>query len=68
MIVGFEMIAGFDCVSLSMSVDERLRVIGVGLVDVLLGYHRGERKPRHQGKRDDPMHNRSDTTLTMHDR
>ena len=42
-----------DCVRPGMSVDDRCRVIGVGLVHMLLRHRRSEDKPRRQGKADD---------------
>jgi hypothetical protein len=63
---GAVMIVGFEWVRLSMSVDERLRVIGVSLVQVLLRHRRGEDKPRRQGEREDHTAQPSRHALIMH--
>jgi hypothetical protein len=47
---GAVMIVRFERVPLEMSMNEGVRVIGVGLVQVLLRYRRGTEKPRHKGE------------------
>ena len=50
---GAVMMVRFKLVRVNMSVDERMRVIGVGLVQVLPRHDRGTDKPRHDGESDD---------------
>ena len=47
------MMMRFKLVRFNMSVDERMRVIGVGLVQVLPRHRRGTDKPRHKGESND---------------
>ena len=49
---GAVVIVRFELVRLEMSVNEGVRVIGVGLVEVLLRHRRGTDKPRHKGESD----------------
>ena len=50
---GVVMMVRFKLVRFNMSVDERMRVIGVGLVQMLPRHDRGTDKPRHNGESDD---------------
>ena len=50
---GAVMMVRFKLVRFNMSVDERMRVIGVGLVQVLARHDRGTDKPRHNRESDD---------------
>jgi hypothetical protein len=50
---GAVMIVRFELVRLEMSVNERMRVIGVGLVEVLHWHRGGRGKPRHKGESDE---------------
>ena len=48
--LGVVVIVEFELVRLEMSMNKGVRVIGVGLVQVLLWYRRGTEKPRHKGE------------------
>ena len=50
---GAVMIVRFELVRFEMSVNERMWVIGVGLVQVLRRHRGGRGKPRHKGESDD---------------
>lgn len=50
---GAVMILGFELVCINVSVNARVPVVGVALMQVLLRQSRGAGKPRHQGESDD---------------
>jgi hypothetical protein len=50
---GAVMIVGLELMGLEVSVNEGVRMIGVGLVQVLLRHRRGTEKPRHKGESND---------------
>ena len=51
--LGSVVIVGFEWVRLDMPVNESVRVISVGLMEVLLRQCRGAKQPRHDAESDD---------------
>lgn len=60
------MIVGFERVRLDVPVNERLRVIGGGLVQVFLRQRRAQGKPGRQGEGNDDVAQPGGHALIMH--